>query len=70
MKLTIENAKPVLSADHVVLGAVVKIIAAGGARLDKDAQRRASGLSDYNWSRKGSEVLALVVEMDTATAEA
>lgn len=69
MKLTIENAKPILSADHVVLGAVVKIIAAGGSRLDRDAQRRASGLSDYNWQRKGGEVLDLVAAMDTASAE-
>lgn len=70
MKLTIQNATPVLSADHVVLGAVVKIIAAGGARLDKDAQRRASGLSDYNWSKKGGDVLELVSAMDASPAEA
>lgn len=69
MKLTLNNAQPALAADHAALGAAIKIIVAGGSDLSPEAQKRASGLTDYNWTRKGNEVLRLVDLMDAQAAE-
>jgi hypothetical protein len=64
MKITLQNAGPVLFADLNVVGAAVKIILAGGHKLTEPEMKRASGASYHLWKSKGDAITALVVNFE------
>lgn len=68
MNLNIQNAGPVMTADLNVLGAAVKIILAGGSRLNETEMKRASGASYHLWKSKGDAISELVRALEPQEA--
>lgn len=59
MQLVIENARPAIAADNLVLGAAVKIIMAEADLRDVDAIKRACGASPHVWRQHGDAIQSL-----------
>ncbi len=58
--LTIPNTGPIIAAELNVLGAAVKILAAGGPDLNENEMKRACGASYHLWKSKGVAIRELV----------
>lgn len=58
--IRLSNTSAILSQDLNVIGAALRIIVAGGDKLDERGMKRASGASRYLWENKSREILALV----------
>lgn len=68
MRLTIENALPILTADALIAGAAVKVLMAGGSELTDDRAYIAAQLSPYLWTRHASAVMDLVGRLEARQA--
>ena len=62
--VTINNRMPAFSADLTALGGAIRAMCAGGSSLGDDGIKRACGMTEYVWTRKGKDVLALVRELE------
>lgn len=58
--MKLQNQSALITAEPSVVGAAVKIMAAGGIEIDERAAQKVSGLSPYMWGRVGSEVIYLM----------
>lgn len=62
--LVIENTQPMVAADPRMVGAAIKIIAAGAQHADDEDQRRAAGVSRFVWGEKADVIKALVQQLE------